>query len=63
MSKVRDDTTEVVITESSSVVIDAGEIATIILRVCDVPQWKAAHAANLILDHLIKVHQHATPLQ
>jgi hypothetical protein len=54
--------TEVAIKGPTVIEIDANDIARIIAE-CGAPEALAIKAANLILDHLIEVHRHATRKQ
>jgi hypothetical protein len=59
---MKDEGTEIFVPARTYVEIDANEIAKIIAR-CGAPEALAVKAANLILDHLIAVHRHATRKQ
>ena len=59
---MRDEGTEIFVREAV-VEIDANDIAKIIADACGVDEGIACDAANLILDHLIAVHRHATRKQ
>jgi hypothetical protein len=53
---------EIFVPATTVVEIDANAIAAIIAD-CGAPEALAVKAANLIIDHLIEVHRHATRKQ
>ena len=55
--------TEIFVSAPTVVEIDAINFAAIIIDVCRVEEALAIKAANLIMDHLIAVHRHATRKQ
>ena len=54
--------TQIFVSGPLVVEIDANDIAKIIAN-CGAPEALAVKAANLIIDHLIAVHRHATRKQ
>jgi hypothetical protein len=60
---MKDEETEIFVSEATVVEIDATVFAQIILDVCHTSKAKATVAANLIIDHLIAVHRNATRKQ
>ena len=60
---MRDEGTEVFVSEPTVVEIDAKNFVAIIIEICRVDEGLAVEAANRIVDHLIDVHRRATRKQ